>query len=95
MCFDIFSKIYDTGKKAFNFIDEKTNGKFSAALKEIPKRIDKYVMYKNFENKGFGTFSVDDGKGGRMNYIDKAYDNYLKATDNSGFVGMLTDILFR
>lgn len=94
-CFEIFSKIYDTGKKAFNFVDEKTNGKFSAALKEIPKQIDKYVAYKNFENKGFGTFSVDDGKGGRMTYLDKAYNDYLKATDSSGFASMLTDILFR
>lgn len=94
-CFEIFSKIYDTGKKAFNFIDEKTNGKFSAALKELPKQIDKYIAYKNFEKKGFGTFTVDDGKGGRMTYLDKAYNDYLKATDGYGFSTILTDILFK
>ena len=94
-CFEIFSKIYDTGKKVFNFVDEKTNGKFSAALKEMPKQIDKYIAYKNFEDKGFGKFSVDDGKGGRMTYLDKAYNNYLEATDGYGFATLLTDILFK
>lgn len=94
MCFEMFSKIYDTGKKVFNFVDKKTNGKFSTALKEMPKQIDKYVAYKNFEDKGFGTFTVDDGKGGRITYLDQAYNNYLKATDGYGFATALTDILF-
>lgn len=92
-CYGIFSKIYNVGEKAFNFIDAKTDGKFSAALKQIPEKIDNYLMYKQLEDKGFGTFTVDDGKGGRVTYLDKVYNDYLNM-EGSGYATMAANVLF-
>lgn len=88
-CYAIFSKIYDVGKKAFNFIDEKSNGKFSQALSQVPKLIDRYLTYKNLEKQGLGTFTTVDDNGNRVSYLDYAFNNYVKATNDSGLATML------
>ena len=90
-CYAIFSKIYDVGKKAFNFIDEKSNGKFSQALSQVPKLIDRYWTYKNFEKQGLGTFHVIDQNGNKVTYLDYAFNNYINATDDTGLATMLTE----
>lgn len=92
-CYAIFSKIYDVGKKAFNFIDEKSNGKFSKALSEVPKLIDRYWTYKNLEKQGLGTFTTVDDNGNRVSYLDYAFNNYVKATNDSGLATMLTEAI--
>lgn len=88
-CYAVFSKIYDIGKKAFNFIDEKSNGKFSQALSQVPKLIDRYWTYKNLEKQGLGTFTTIDDDGNRVSYLDYAFNNYVKATNDSGLATML------
>lgn len=92
-CYAIFSKIYDVGKKAFNFIDEKSNGKFSQALSQVPKLIDRYLTYKNLEKQGLGTFTTVDDDGNRVSYLDYAFNNYVKATNDSGLATMLTEAI--
>lgn len=92
-CYAVFSKIYDVGKKAFNFIDEKSNGKFSKALSEVPKLIDRYWAYKNLEKQGLGTFTTVDENGNRVSYLDYAFNNYIKATNDSGLATMLTEAI--
>jgi hypothetical protein len=90
-CYAVFSKIYDVGKKAFNFIDEKSNGKFSQALSEIPKMIDRYAVYKRLEKQGLGTFTTVDDNGNRVSYLDYAFNNYINATDDTGLATMIAE----
>ena len=80
LCIETLGKVYDTGKQAFNFVNEKTNGAFSAALGKIARKIENYHVYKNLEKQGLGTFTVSDGNGGRITYLDQSYDNWLRAS---------------
>lgn len=98
--FEIFSKIYDTGKKiydtgekAFNFIDEKTDGKFSKVLKKIPRLLDHYILYKKLKDKGYDKFTVDDGEGGRITYLEYQYEHNIKDMKN-GPIELGTRFLF-
>ena len=80
LCIETLGKVYDTGKRTFNFINEKTNGAFSAALGKIARKIENYHVYKSLEKQGLGTFTVPDGNGGRITYLDQSYDNWLKSS---------------
>lgn len=90
-CFELFSNAYDIGKKTFNFINDKTNGKFGQALSEVPKMIDRYWIYKNFEKKGYGTFHVTDQNGNKITFLDQAFNNYMNAMDGAGPATMITE----
>lgn len=80
LCIETLGKIYDTGKRAFNFANEKTNGKFSEALRKIGQKLENYWVYKRLEKQGYGTFYVEDDDGNRITFLDHAYNNWLKAS---------------
>jgi len=80
LCVRTLGKIYDTTKKTLNFVNEKTNGAFSRAMHQIARKLENYSVYKNLEKQGLGEFTVPDGNGGRITYLDQSYNNWLKAS---------------
>lgn len=80
LCVETLGKIYDTGKRAFIFANEKTNGKFSEALLKIGQKLENYWVYKRLEKQGYGTFYIEDDNGNKVTFLDHAYNNWLKAS---------------